>query len=55
LPDGALEGIAFAGPELVNGNSNHAPMTTEARCALGRDRNSQGVRRNGRFVNAAWR
>src|SRR5215470_12138480 len=34
--DEALEQIAFAGPDLTNGNSNHAPMAIEAMCVLGR-------------------
>ena len=34
--DEALEQIAFAGPDLTNGNSNHAPMAIEALCTLGR-------------------
>jgi hypothetical protein len=34
--DDALETLAPYGIELRNGNSNHAPMVTEALCALGR-------------------
>jgi questin oxidase-like protein len=34
--DDALEAIASAGPELENGQSNHAPMAMEALCAMGR-------------------
>lgn len=34
--DEVLEVIAFAGPDLTNGNSNHAPMAVEALCTLGR-------------------
>jgi len=34
--DDALERLADAGPELENGNSNHAPMAIEALCTLGR-------------------
>ena len=34
--DEALESISFAGPELVNGLTNHAPMTIEALSAMGR-------------------
>lgn len=34
--DDALEILAPYGPELKNGNSNHAPMVAEALCALGR-------------------
>jgi len=36
--DEALEQLAFAGPELKNTNSNHAPMAIEALCTLGRGR-----------------
>jgi hypothetical protein len=34
--DEALEAISFAAPELANGFTNHAPMTMEALCAVGR-------------------
>ena len=34
--DEALESISSAGPELANGNTNHAPMVIEALCAMGR-------------------
>jgi hypothetical protein len=34
--DEALEMLRPYGPELHNGNSNHAPMAAEAMCALGR-------------------
>jgi Questin oxidase-like len=34
--DEALEMLRPYGPKLHNGNSNHAPMATEAMCALGR-------------------
>jgi len=34
--DEALALIANYGPELDNGNFNHAPMVCEALCALGR-------------------
>jgi hypothetical protein len=34
--DDALEMLAPYGPELTNGNFNHAPMVVEALCALGR-------------------
>jgi hypothetical protein len=34
--DDALEILAPYGPDLVNGNFNHAPMVVEALCALGR-------------------
>jgi hypothetical protein len=34
--DEALGMMAGAGPELRNGNSNHAPMAIEAMCAMGR-------------------
>lgn len=34
--DEALVSIAQNGPELRNGNSNHAPMAIEAMCAMGR-------------------
>jgi hypothetical protein len=34
--DDALDQLDSAGPELRNGNSNHAPMAIEALCALGR-------------------
>jgi hypothetical protein len=34
--DEALVTLATAGPELRNGNSNHAPMAIEALCAMGR-------------------
>src|SRR5580700_7969616 len=34
--DEALDRLAGCGPELVNGNFNHAPMVAEALCALGR-------------------
>jgi hypothetical protein len=34
--DDALEQLAFAGHELHNTNSNHAPMAIEALCVLGR-------------------
>ena len=34
--DEVLELISFAGPELANGLTNHAPMTIEALCAIGR-------------------
>jgi len=34
--DEALAVLAPAGPELANGNSNHAPMAIEAMCVLGR-------------------
>lgn len=34
--DEALESIAFASPELENGQTNHAPMAIEALCAVGR-------------------
>jgi hypothetical protein len=36
LLDEALEMLRPYGPELPNGNSNHAPMAAEAMCALGR-------------------
>jgi hypothetical protein len=35
--DEALESIAAAGPELLNGLTNHAPMANEALCAMNRD------------------
>jgi hypothetical protein len=34
--DGALERLSGYGPGLANGNFNHAPMVTEALCAMGR-------------------
>src|ERR1700722_14696929 len=34
--DEALELLSPYGPELANGNFNHAPMVAEALCALGR-------------------
>ena len=34
--DEALASLAGCGPKLANGNFNHAPMVTEAVCALGR-------------------
>jgi hypothetical protein len=34
--DDALEVLASYGPDLTNGNFNHAPMVVEALCALGR-------------------
>jgi hypothetical protein len=34
--DGALDGLSGYGPQLANGNFNHAPMVAEALCALGR-------------------
>ncbi len=34
--DDALEMLSPYGPELINGNFNHAPMVAEALCALGR-------------------
>jgi Questin oxidase-like len=34
--DDALEMLSPYGPELTNGNFNHAPMVVEALCALGR-------------------
>jgi len=34
--DEALDRLAGYGPELANGNFNHAPMVAEALCALGR-------------------
>jgi hypothetical protein len=34
--DDALDRLAPYGPELTNGNFNHAPMVAEALCALGR-------------------
>ena len=34
--DEALEALAPYGPDLRNGNTNHAPMAVEALCALGR-------------------
>ncbi len=34
--DEALESISSAGPELENGQTNHAPMAIEALCAMGR-------------------
>jgi hypothetical protein len=34
--DDALEMLAPYGPDLTNGNFNHAPMAVEALCALGR-------------------
>src|SRR2546428_10829272 len=34
--DEALESISSAGPELANGWTNHAHMTIEALCAIGR-------------------
>src|SRR5260221_1786861 len=34
--DEALEMLRPYGPELQNGNSNHAPMAAEAMCVLGR-------------------
>jgi hypothetical protein len=34
--DEALDIVHRAGPDLVNGNSNHAPMVAEALCTLGR-------------------
>lgn len=33
--DSALDGLSNYGPQLVNGNFNHAPMVAEALCALG--------------------
>ncbi len=35
--DEMLDLLSFAGTELVNGNSNHGPMASEALFALGRD------------------
>ena len=35
--DEMLELLSFAGTELVNGNSNHGPMASEALFAMGRD------------------
>ena len=34
--DDALEVLSHHGPDLTNGNFNHAPMVVEALCALGR-------------------
>jgi hypothetical protein len=34
--DDALDSLADAGPDLVNGMTSHAPMAAEALCALGR-------------------
>jgi len=34
--DEALDRLSGYGPELANGNFNHAPMVAEALCALGR-------------------
>ena len=34
--DDALETLSHHGPDLTNGNFNHAPMVCEALCALGR-------------------
>ena len=34
--DDALETLSHHGPDLTNGNFNHAPMVAEALCALGR-------------------
>ena len=34
--DNALDTLARYGPDLANGNFNHAPMVAEALCALGR-------------------
>ncbi|HXC26956.1 MAG TPA: questin oxidase family protein [Stellaceae bacterium] len=34
--DDALETLSHYGPDLTNGNFNHAPMVCEALCALGR-------------------
>jgi questin oxidase-like protein len=34
--DEALETLSHHGPDLINGNFNHAPMVAEALCALGR-------------------
>jgi hypothetical protein len=34
--DDALEMLSHHGPDLTNGNFNHAPMVAEALCALGR-------------------
>src|SRR5438477_357175 len=34
--DEALDRLSGCGPELANGNFNHAPMVAEALCALGR-------------------
>jgi hypothetical protein len=34
--DEALDRLSGSGPELANGNFNHAPMVAEALCALGR-------------------
>jgi hypothetical protein len=34
--DDALETLSVYGPELKNGNTNHAPMVAEALCAMGR-------------------
>lgn len=34
--DDALEVLSHHGPDLTNGNFNHAPMVAEALCALGR-------------------
>lgn len=34
--DDALEALSHHGPDLTNGNFNHAPMVAEALCALGR-------------------
>ena len=34
--DEALDRLSDCGPELANGNFNHAPMVAEALCALGR-------------------
>jgi hypothetical protein len=34
--DAALDTLSGYGPQLSNGNFNHAPMVTEALCALGR-------------------
>jgi hypothetical protein len=36
LLDEALESIGAVGPELANGNTNHAPMVVQAVCLLGR-------------------
>ena len=33
--DEMLELLSFAGTELVNGNSNHGPMASEALFAMG--------------------
>src|SRR5438876_11290289 len=57
--DEALESIAFAGPELENEQTNHAPMAIEAFCAVGPRRSGASMARpisyrNDYMARTAW-